>query len=261
MQTQRRSSGQIRCKTTLNGGAAEFLRAALADGEVPVGELEVRARAAGLLGERQRITDAKVFKLIKKKLGIKSHRDGFGRGGEWFWALPITSNTELVETVADLVPKMPGLAVNDDHSRPEQLHSPAQRATTGVASALIEPTPIRRVPPEWTRGVAWLRQQRRPADVPRHRWQLFLDDCERFLDQREDWAERAANLGWDAAALFGCDRQRPLDQPGAGLLWRVGGGSVIAIHRDWAAIETNGVQHTVHRRPSAPNITLPWSLR
>jgi hypothetical protein len=52
-----------------------------------------------------------------------------------------------------------------------------------------------------------------------------------------------ADLGWDAMSLFGCDRQRPLDRPGAGLLWRVGAGRVIAIRKDWAAIETNGVQH------------------
>ena len=40
----------------------EFLRDALAVDSVGVPELEARARAAGLLGERQRITHAKVFK-------------------------------------------------------------------------------------------------------------------------------------------------------------------------------------------------------
>jgi hypothetical protein len=30
--------------------------------------------------------------------------------------------------------------------------------------------------------------------------------------------------------------------------------------RDWAAIETNGVQHIVHRRPSASNIVLALSV-
>ena len=52
-----------------------------------VAELEVHARAAGLVGERQRLTDAKTFKAAKKKLGIMSRRGGFGRDGEWSWAL------------------------------------------------------------------------------------------------------------------------------------------------------------------------------
>jgi hypothetical protein len=41
---------------------ADFLRGALAINAVSVSELEVMARAAGLLGERQRVTDAKLFK-------------------------------------------------------------------------------------------------------------------------------------------------------------------------------------------------------
>jgi hypothetical protein len=41
----------------------------------------------------------------------------------------------------------------------------------------------------------------------------------------ENWAERAARLGWDAMALFGCAPKRPLDYSGsAGLLWAINGG-------------------------------------
>src|SRR6202047_3367876 len=65
----------------------EFLGDALALGALGVPELEARARAAGLLGEGQRITHAKVFKRTKKFLGIKSVRNGFGDGGEWLWRL------------------------------------------------------------------------------------------------------------------------------------------------------------------------------
>jgi len=52
-----------------------------------VTQLEVMARAVRLLGERQRIAHAKVFKRAKKFLGIKSVRNGFGDGGEWLWRL------------------------------------------------------------------------------------------------------------------------------------------------------------------------------
>jgi hypothetical protein len=65
------------------GVAAEFLRKELAKGPVLVSELEAAARAAGLLGSGQRISDAKPFKRAKKSLGIRSVRNGFGSAGEW----------------------------------------------------------------------------------------------------------------------------------------------------------------------------------
>ena len=129
----------------------------------------------------------------------------------------------------------------------------------GVLSAPIEPTQTGRVPLEWLAGVASLDKQRAPSGIPRHRWQLFLDDCARFLDQREAWAERAADLGWDTLALFGCHPTRPLDHlNGAGLLWRLSGGKIIAMQSDWALIEINGVQRIIHRRPTPANFVLPW---
>ena len=66
---------------------AEFLRGALASGAKGVPKLEVLARTAGLLGERQSITHAKAFKRAKKSLGIRSVRNGFGSRGEWLWVL------------------------------------------------------------------------------------------------------------------------------------------------------------------------------
>ena len=56
----------------------KFLRDALAVDAVGVPELDEKARAKGLLGERQSITTAKVFKRAKKSLGIRSLRAGFG---------------------------------------------------------------------------------------------------------------------------------------------------------------------------------------
>jgi len=52
---------------------------------------------------------------------------------------------------------------------------------------------------------------------------------------------RAVDLGWDAQALFGCHPARPLDHlKGAGLLWRLSGGRIVAMYADWAVIEVNG---------------------
>jgi len=65
-----------------------------------------------------------------------------------------------------------------------------------------------------------------------------VGDCNNFLTSNENWAERAAKLGWDAPALFGCRRNRPLDYLGdAGLLWFINGGKLFQLHRDWAVIE------------------------
>ena len=94
--------------------------------------------------------------------------------------------------------------------------------------------------------------------VPQHRWRQFVDDCNTFLSSK--LAERAAQLGWDAWALFGCCRDRP-GGAGTGLLWAVNGGRVAEIHRDWAGIELspNGSQRVFDRRRAvATNVALPW---
>jgi hypothetical protein len=65
------------------------------------------ARTAGLLGEGQRITHAKVFKKAKKSLGIRSVRNGFGDGGEWLWRLerrpasPVSKPVPIEDTYAE----------------------------------------------------------------------------------------------------------------------------------------------------------------
>jgi hypothetical protein len=73
----------------------EFLRDALAADAVPVPELDEKARAKGLLGERQSITTAKVFKRAKKSLGIRSLRAGFGARSQWRWQLQRQSEGSL----------------------------------------------------------------------------------------------------------------------------------------------------------------------
>ena len=73
----------------------DFLNRALASGSLAVGELEAKARAAGLLGERQQIQHAKPFKNAKKVLRIRSIRDGFGSGGKWAWLMPAQAAPEI----------------------------------------------------------------------------------------------------------------------------------------------------------------------
>jgi hypothetical protein len=159
----------------------EFLRDALAVDALGVPELEARARATGLLGERQSITHIKV---------IRSRRAGFGVRSQWLWQMPRQSEASI---------------------EPELGPGPEPRVA---------------IPIDWVQRVACLDHDRGPDDVPRHRWRQFVDDCRNFLSPSENWAERAARLGWNAMALFGCAPKRPL-------------------HRDWAVIElaANGSLH------------------
>jgi hypothetical protein len=86
---------------------AAFLQSALAGGAVPVAELEEKARAAELIGERQTITDSKKFKAAKAALQIRSYRVGFGRGAVWFWALPTQSSSPMAESLGHPPPDAP----------------------------------------------------------------------------------------------------------------------------------------------------------
>jgi hypothetical protein len=213
------------------GVAAVFLRDALAGGALGVPKLEVMARASGLLGERQRIMHARVFKRAKESLGIKSVRSGFGRGGGWLWKLP---SDRVADSAASSITRQP--------ARKE-----------------------RRVPADWVEGIARLQYQRPPTDLPRHRWRQFVDDCNNFLNSPENWAEHAARLGWSARALFGCRRNYPLMHLGsAGLMWAINGGKLVELHRDWAVIDrpVNRSQRVFSRRDmDAAQITLPWISR
>ena len=206
-----------------------FLRNSLAEGAQNVLKLEAIARTEGLLGERQRITHAKAFKRAKHSLRIKSVRAGFGPSGGWRWELP------------------------------------CDRDGASTASAITrEPVPAeRRVPDDWVEGIDRLNDFRPPTDVPGHRWRQFVSDCDRFLNSSENWAERAAELGWDARALFGCHRNYPLMHLGsAGLLWAINGGKLVELHRDWAVIElpVNRSQRIYHRRDvAAGKVILPWN--
>ena len=229
------------------GLVAEFLRDALAGGALGVPKLEVMARAAGLLGEGQRISHAKVFKKAKKFLGVRSVRNGFGDGGEWLW----------------LLEKQPGPPAREPSAR--LLAGPVSIEDTYAEADDPKEVPadLRRIPSSWIDGVARLDYHRPLPDIPPHRWRQFVDDCNKFLGSSE--AERAAELGWDAVALFGCRRNHPLMHLGsAGLIWATNGGKVVELHRGWAVIDVpvNRSQRIFYRRDvDAAKVTLPWIVR
>jgi hypothetical protein len=225
------------------GAVLAFLKGAFADGPVSVAELEVMARAAILLGERQSITNAKAFKRAKRELGIRSVRDGFGAAGEWFWAWP------QHPTFLD-VPQFAG-RLSTKAGKPEDV-------------SRLEPQPQRRcigVPCEWIHGVANLDRHRAPPHVPVQRWQLLIGDCEQFL---ELWGATAADMGWSAEALFGCAIAQPLAHlQVAGLLWALRGEKLIRLYPHSASIEISDGSHRIFNRRAiyGTQIALPWRLQ
>jgi len=226
----------------------DFLKRTLADGALSVGELEAKARAAGLLSDHQQIRHAKAFKKAKKLLGIQSLRDGFGTGGKWDWFMPRQAAPEIVSVA------------NTDLATNVQRRVRNSELPDKSFAASESPSVVQR----WLEGVQRLDYVRSPAAVPPIRWQLFLGDCHSFLSSSEKWAERAAALGWNALALFGCHGTRPLEHLGsAGLLWAINGGKLAELHREWAVIERGNdkSRQIFHRRrQDEAMITFPWAL-
>jgi hypothetical protein len=116
-------------------------------------------------------------------------------------------------------------------------------------------------PRAWAEALARLDPANPPADVPLPRWQQFIDDCGRFLDQ--GWANRAEAFGWGPFELFGCDRERPLARyDHMGLLWILHGRKLVALTAATATIDTlTGSLQTYPRRPiKTDRVILPWDL-
>ena len=255
--------GPIRTEVARNAQAAPvetFLKRTLAGGAISVPELEECARSAGLLGEHQQIGDAKKFRGAKKRLGITSRRDGFGRGGGWLWVLPIWTSAANAETALDLPSGGPaGVFYEGTESRPhhEASTEPPRTEPTIVRNGGV---PRHGIPLDWIRGVAFLRQQRRPSGIPEHRWKLFVADCVRFIDPQYPCARRAAEVGWATGSLFGSRYQRPIDHNGSsGLLWDLAGDTIMQFSKDTVGIVSeNGRQRIFRRRPAWMTTMLPW---
>jgi hypothetical protein len=253
---------------------AGFLQTILAGGPVTVTVVEAEARAAGLLGPRQEVTGAKLFRRAKKILGIRSKRVGFGAAGDWFWQLPVPPCSPVSERPEQPATKgVPtGVTYVEGASDPEQscAESSAEVGFLPVQMRGSEAGGILRIyevggVATWIAGVAILDPNRAVAGIPPLRWGQFIDDCKKFLDPAKGWAEGAYGKGWSTLDLFGCNPSQPLAHLGvAGLLWAVNGGRIIEIHRGWATIEqaNNGSRRNFdQRRSRRASLTLPWWIR
>jgi putative DNA primase/helicase len=68
--------------------ATEFLQTVLADGPIDALDIQAEAITAGLLKPDQPIGQAKPFRDARTALGVVTHREGFGPGAKYRWALP-----------------------------------------------------------------------------------------------------------------------------------------------------------------------------
>src|SRR5215211_2335089 len=208
-----------------------FLTHALAQGPVPVLELERRAREVGLLGGGRNISQTKVFRKARRSLGIRA----FQHRRYWLWAL-------LDAAASETHPKSEAIGSSDALLPPSSITG---EPTTGIIDSSSEPAdvvvaedPIVATIRGWAAGISRL-DPGRPLHVPMLRWRLFMSDAVRFV--ASDWAARAALKRWGALELFGIDARQPLVRlDRLGLLWRVEGGRILSLDHDGATIERSG---------------------
>jgi hypothetical protein len=133
--------------------------------------------------------------------------------------------------------------------------SPDDPNTQQERAAIIEYDGL--APHSWAKALARLDCALPPRDVPANRWVQFIDDCGHFIDV--GWDLRAAELGWTAFDLFGCDRFKPFARIGrCGLLWLLAGRHVRILTTDTALM--SGSNLTFYRRPHEPGQVLAWEL-
>jgi hypothetical protein len=92
------------------------------------------------------------------------------------------------------------------------------------------------IPVEWAEGAARLFAMPPPPLVPDRRWRELMISAALFLDR---WAPAAAELGWTAHDVFGCDPHRPvqrLDQHG--LIWQLHGAAIVSMTAVGATVRT-----------------------
>ena len=75
---------------TAKADCIEFLKTILTDGWTEVADIAAEATAAGLHAEGKQLKDNKPMRDAREALKVETHRDGFGKGARYFWALPGT---------------------------------------------------------------------------------------------------------------------------------------------------------------------------
>jgi hypothetical protein len=141
---------------------------------------------------------------------------------------------------------------------PEALLAAVRDHKTGLVCAINEPAvdsaerdaiaiEMGGVPEAYARAFGDIRANR-PADVPRKRWDQFINDAGLFLDS---FGQEATQLGWTADELFGLHPTTPVARYGMmGLIWMLRGERVTELTAKLARI-SDGL--AFYRRPGKPS--------
>jgi hypothetical protein len=116
------------------------------------------------------------------------------------------------------------------------------------------------VPREWAEGFALMLAMPCPAGFYADQWRDALDGAGRFMDQ---WAARAAALGWTAAEVFGVYPAAPMaDHSRRGLIYYLKPGErIAAITEETATFENRrGIRQSRWRRHIAAGGVPVWNI-
>jgi hypothetical protein len=124
---------QARGFNSAKAEAIEFLRRLFAGTtHHKVRAIEQEARASGLLGANQALSQCRALRDARMALGLLAMREGFGRDGAWVWVKP--EAVEVRREQGEPQSEPPG-----EPNSPEQSRVPSAQAAASVASPPIAP--------------------------------------------------------------------------------------------------------------------------
>jgi hypothetical protein len=110
--------------------AIEFLCHLFADPlQLKVREIEQEARARGLLGANQPLSQCRALRDARLALGLIVTREGFGRGGAWVWARPEAARADQTEAQPHAAPPTPAVISPPIQPAPGQTQNAAGWST------------------------------------------------------------------------------------------------------------------------------------
>jgi len=121
---------------------------------------------------------------------------------------------------------------------------------------------VQALPEPWADGVSRLREMRAPATVPSGAWTMLLVATTALIGGGFAW--KAAGLGWDDVALWGCHPARPMQRVDlAGALWLIGSDEITSVTPTAIALRTRTrAPLMIYRRRARAGepIVLAWDL-
>jgi hypothetical protein len=125
---------QARGFNSAKAEAIEFLRGLFAGApQHKVRAIEQEARAFGLLGANQPLSQCRALRDARMALDLVAIREGFGKDGAWVWVRPQAMEAQQEQDVPQSAPR-------SESNPPEHARVPSARPAASVTSPPIAPT-------------------------------------------------------------------------------------------------------------------------